>query len=211
MLRAVLGASLPALLLTVAAQAPPPSAQEKTDAAAMQKKVAAIVARAEQIEKQKPGAAVKPGATPLRTTFTDREANAYFKINGPEFLPAGVVNPEVAIDAGGRVNARAMVDLQKALQPSVFNPLSWIGGITEVTAAGTVRAENGKGTIQLERATLAGISIPKSVLQQVVSYYTRTPEMPNGFNIDEPFDLPSKIQSVETAKGQATVVQPALP
>ena len=73
---------------------------------------------------------------------------------------------------------------------------------------GTVRGENGKGQLQIERATLSGISIPKSVLQQVVSYYTRSPEMPNGFNIDEPFALPSKIRSVETAKGQATVIQP---
>ena len=77
-----------------------------------------------------------------------------------------------------------------------------------MTAFGVVRGENGMGTLQIERATLSGISIPKSVLQQVVSYYTRSPEMPNGFNIDEPFELPSKIRSVETAKGQATVVQP---
>ena len=71
-------------------------------------------------------------------------------------------------------------DLDKALKPSLLNPLSWFGGKTEVTAAGIVRAENGKGTIDLQSATLAGISIPKSVLQQVVSYYTRTPESPEG-------------------------------
>jgi hypothetical protein len=62
--------------------------------------------------------------------------------------------------------------------------------------------------LQLERATLAGVTIPKSLLQQVVSYYTRTPDTPQGFDIDKPFELPSKIQSVETARGQATVVQP---
>ena len=166
----------------------------------MRKKVATIVARGEQKTPLKP--------SPLRTTFTDREANAYFKVDGPDFLPAGVLDPQVTIDQGGKVSARAVVDLEKALGASAFNPLAWLGGKTEVTAMGTVRGENGKGQLQIERATLSGISIPKTVLQQVVSYYTRSPEMPNGFNIDEPFELPSKIRSVETAKGQATVVQP---
>jgi hypothetical protein len=198
MFRLALVVGLPALLLMSGA----PSAQDRSNADAdqMRKKLAAIVARGEQKTPQKPA--------PLRTTFSDREANAYFKIDGPEFLPAGVEAPEVTIDQGGKVSARAVVDLQKALNPSVFNPLAWLTGKTEVTAMGTVRGENGKGQLQIERATVSGISIPQSVLQQVVSYYTRSPEMPNGFNIDEPFELPSKIRSVETAKGHATVVQP---
>ncbi len=196
MLRVLL-VGLPVILLTAASQAP--QDRSKADADLMRKKLATIVARSEQKTAQKP--------SPLRTTFTDREANAYFKVDGPDFLPPGVLSPEVTIDQGGKVSARAMVDLEKALQASAFNPLSWLGGTTEVTASGTVRGENGKGQLQIERATLSGISIPKSVLQQFVSYYTRSPEHPNGFNIDEPFELPSKIRAVETAKGQATVVQ----
>ena len=201
MFRVVLLLGLPAFLLTASGQAT--QDRSKADADLMRKKLATIVARGEQKTELK--TAQKP--SPLRTTFTDREANAYFKVDGPDFLPPGVESPEVTIDEGGKVSARAIVDLDKALKPSVFNPLSWFGGKTEVTAVGVVRGENGKGTLQIERATLSGVSIPKSVLQQVVSYYTRSPEMPNGFNIDEPFDLPSKIRSVETLKGQATVVQ----
>ena len=103
------------------------------------------------------------------------------------------------------------VDLDAALKPkerSVFDPLAWVGGKTEVTASGVVRAQNGKGQLQLESATLGGISIPKSLLQQLVSYYTRTPEEPAGFDIDKPFDLPANITSVEISRGQAIVVQP---
>jgi hypothetical protein len=198
MLRLALVVGLPAFLLTAGS----PSIQDrsKADADQMRKKLATIVARAEQ--------KTTPKSTPLRTMFTDREANAYFRVDGPDFLPAGVMDPQVTIDQGGRVSARAVVDLEKALSASAFSSLAWLGGKTEVTAMGTVRGENGKGQLQIERATLSGITIPKTVLQQVVSYYTRTPEMPNGFNIDEPFELPSKIRSVETAKGQATVVQP---
>ena len=174
--------------------------KDVADAAAMRKKLTAIVERGEQPAGQK-GAA-------LRTPLVEREINAFFRVDGPAFLPAGVLNPQLTIDQGGKVSARATVDLDKALTPSVFNPLSWFGGKTEVTAAGIVRAENGKGRLELQSATLAGISIPKTVLQQVVSYYTRTPESPNGFNLDEPFELPSNIQRVDTARGVATVVQP---
>ena len=198
MLRVVLFVGLPAVLLAAAGQATPD--RSRIDSDAMRKKLTTIVARGESKTAQKP--------SPLRTTFTDREANAYFRVDGPDFLPPGVLNPEVTIDQGGKVSARATVDLDKAIKPSVFNPLSWFGGKTEVTATGTVQAAKGKGTLQIERATLSGVSIPKTVLQQVVSYYTKSPDMPNGFNIDEPFDLPSNIQSVETMKGQATVVQP---
>jgi hypothetical protein len=174
--------------------------KDVADAAAMRKKLTAIVERGEAPAVQK--------RTLLRTPLVEREINAFFRVDGPEFLPAGVVNPQLTIDQGGKVTARATVDLDKALTPSVFNPLTWFGGRTEVTAAGVVRAENGKGTLELQSATLAGISIPKTVLQQLVSYYTRTPESPNGFNLDEPFELPSNIQRVDTARGVATIVQP---
>jgi hypothetical protein len=172
----------------------------QADAAAMRQKLTGIVERGEQPARAK--------RTPLRTPLVEREINAFFKVDGPGFLPAGVVDPQLSIGQGGRVSARAIVDLDKALTPSLLNPLSWFGGKTEVTAAGVVQAENGKGSIELQSATLAGISIPKTVLQQVVSYYTRTPESPQGFNLDEPFELPSKIQRVETSPGLAVIVQP---
>ena len=198
MVRPVLYIVAPMLVLTAVVGAS--QDRSRTDAAAMRKKLATIAQRAESPRGQKP--------TPLRTPLPERELNAYFKVDGPEFLPAGVVDPQLTIDQGGKVSARAIVDLEKALTPSVFNPLSWFGGKTEVTASGVVRAANGKGQLDLHTATLAGVSIPKSMLQQVVSYYTRTPESPEGFNLDEPFELPANIHSVETARGLATVVQP---
>jgi hypothetical protein len=44
-------------------------------------------------------------------------------------------------------------------------------------------------------------------LQELVSYYSRTPEMPDGISLDKPFVLPAAIQTVETRRGAATVVQ----
>ncbi len=80
MFRVVLLVGLPAFLLTAAGQAT--QDRSKADADLMRKKLATIVARSEQKTAQKP--------SPLRTTFTDREANAYFKVDGPDFLPPGV-------------------------------------------------------------------------------------------------------------------------
>jgi hypothetical protein len=179
-----------------------------SDAASMKRKLEAIAARGAR----PPAKTTKPAASgALTTSFTDRETNAYFKVNGREFLPPGLENPQVTIEDGGRVRSRATVDLDvvlKTRERSMFDPLSWLTGKTEVTAVGLVRGANSKGTLQLESATLGGVPVPKTLLQQIVSFYTRTPEHPAGFDIDKPFDLPSNIRSIETRRGQATIVQP---
>lgn len=172
------------------------------DAARMLSKLVSIAERAEA-----PPAAAK---TPLRTSFTDREVNAYFEKHGPAFLPEGVADPQVVIEDAGRVQARAIVDLDAALKPkerSWLDPLAWVGGKVEVTAAGTLQASAGRGQFALERATLGGVAIPNSLLQELVSYYSRSPENPKGFSLADPFELPARIREVQTRRGAATVVQ----
>jgi len=191
------------VLLAGASVAPAQDAAARADAASMQRKLVAIVTRAEL-----PASTVKHPAQ--RTSFTDREVNAYFRVHGPEFLPAGVVNPQVAIAPAGRVRAKAIVDLDAALKPSErswLDPLAWLSGKVEVAGVGTLRAANGRGVFTLETATVNGVDIPPAVLQEIVSYYSRSPENPRGFVMHEPFDMPSAIQSVETVAGRATVVQ----
>jgi hypothetical protein len=51
------------------------------------------------------------------------------------------------------------------------------------------------------------VAIPRAVLQEIITYYSRSEEHPRGFQLDEPFELPSAIRAVETAPGRATVVQ----
>lgn len=192
-----------AVLLAGTSVAPAQDAAARADAASMQRKLVAIVTRAEL-----PASSVTHPVQ--RTSFTDREVNAYFRVHGAEFLPLGVVNPQVAIDRAGRVRAKAIVDLDKALKPSErswLDPLAWVSGKVEVTGAGTLHAANGRGVFTLETATLNGVDIPPAVLQEIVSYYSRSPEQPRGFQLHEPFELPSAIRAVETVPGRATVVQ----
>jgi hypothetical protein len=185
---------------TTVAVAQTPDAQ--TVATRMQRKLVAIVDFGER-----PANARRP---PQRTSITDAETNAFFAVNGPLFLPEGVSNAQLAIGAGGRVTARAIVDLDKTLRPkerSWLDPLAYLTGKVEVAATGTLKAAGGKGQFSLERTTIGGVSVPNTIMQELVTYYSKSDELPGGIRLEEPFDLPSRIQSVTTALGLATIVQ----
>lgn len=170
----------------------------RADGDRMAQKLAAIEAR---------GGARVGASVPLRTSFTDREVNAYFRYNGKDRLPPGVLNPEVTIENDSRVDASATVDLDSVRK----SQQSWMAGLlhgsVEVRVSGTIAAANGKGTLQIVSATLGGIPIPVSVLQDVISEYSKTPDNPTGFQLDKPFDLPENIREVRLARGTATIVQ----
>ncbi len=149
-------------------------------------------------------------ARPIETTFTDREANAYLTIEGPMFLPPGIANPRITAGAGGKVTARAVVDLDAvrlARPRSLLDPLAFVRGSLEVVASGAVMAEDGTGVAHLESATVGGVPVPQRVVQELLRFYTRTPDRPEGFGLDTPFELPAGIRGLTVEAGRATVVQ----
>jgi hypothetical protein len=70
-----------------------------------------------------------------------------------------------------------------------------------------LRTQEGKGRFYLASAEILGVPLPKPILQELVTFFSRTPENPNGFNIDAPFNLPAKIREVAVNRGEAVVVQ----
>jgi hypothetical protein len=70
-----------------------------------------------------------------------------------------------------------------------------------------LRAQEGKGRFQLVSAEILGVPLPKPILQELVAYFSRTPENPNGINMDAPFNLPAKIREVVVNPREAVVVQ----
>ena len=169
----------------------------------MQTKIDRVAATAEAA----PRAA---GAPPLITTFTEREVNAYLALDGPNFLPPGIAMPRVRLGDDNRVEARAIVDLdgvRRSRERSVFDPLAYITGSVEVVAIGTVEGRGGEGLIRYESATVGGVAVPKTVAQELLRFYTTTPERPRGFAFDEPFALPAGVRAVAVARGAATVTQ----
>jgi hypothetical protein len=114
----------------------------------------------------------------------------------------------------GRVAARAVVDLDAIAKrrssgraSGRFDVWSLVGGKVPVTVAGVLRTTGGTGTFEFESADVSGIPVPKTVLQELVSYYTRSTDNPRGVNLDEAFPLPASIQHVDVGAGQVVIVQ----
>jgi hypothetical protein len=144
------------------------------------------------------------------TTVTERELNSYLNIHAKDDLPAGVLEPYVWIVGEGRVSGRALVDLdqvRKQKERGWLDPAGYLTGRVPVRATGVLATRDGVGRFTLETAEVAGITIPNYFLQEIVTYYSRNPHLPEGFSMEEPFELPARIREVRVAKGQAVIVQ----
>jgi hypothetical protein len=188
------------LFITAALGAQP--GPSKADAARFQAKLSQIERNAEQPRKAK--------APPRTTQLSDVEVNAYFKYLAGAQVPVGITDPVLHAVGNGRVTGEATVDLDAVRtqkKRAWTDPLGYLTGKLPVTAAGTLATQNGVGRFQLESAQISGLSIPKSLLQELLSYYSKTKDNPAGINMDDPFQLPSGIQEIRIGQGVATIVQ----
>jgi hypothetical protein len=85
--------------------------------------------------------------------------------------------------------------------------MRYLRGRLAVRATGVLRATDGVAQLQLESADIAGVPIPKLLLQEIVSYYSRSAEHPSGFNLDDPVALPARIREIHVERGQAVIIQ----
>jgi hypothetical protein len=85
--------------------------------------------------------------------------------------------------------------------------MGYLTGRLPVTATGRLTTRDGVGRFQLESAAISGVPVPKALLQELLSYYSRTSANPDGINMDDPFQLPSRIREIRVGAGTATVVQ----
>jgi hypothetical protein len=144
------------------------------------------------------------------TQLTDLELKSYMHYHLKDQVPAGVVDPTLNALGDGRVRGAAVIDLDAVRKQKArgwTDPLSYMTGRLPVTAAGLLITQNGVGRFQLESAEISGISIPKSLLQELLSHYSKSAENPSGISIDDPFALPASITEIRVGKGEATVVQ----
>jgi hypothetical protein len=145
------------------------------------------------------------------TAVTEGEVNSYLRFSAGDQVPVGVTEPSIAIAGQGRLNGRAIVDLdvvrRKRSSGGLFDPMSYLTGRLPITAVGVLETHDGRGKFTLETAAISGVPIPKGFLQEIVAYYSRSADFPNGINIDDPFDLPAEIRKIEVQPGRATIVQ----
>src|SRR3954452_22721291 len=172
----------------------------RRDAELLKQKVAAITAHAD-----------KPTKAGRRTIVTESEVNSYLVYEAREQIPVGVVQPTITAVGPGRLSGRAIVDLdavrkQKA-PTSLLDPMNYLMGRLAVTAVGKLKTANGVGHFELESSSVGSVPIPKILLQEIISYYSRSPQKPGGIGLDDPFELPAKIREIQVDRGQAIIVQ----
>lgn len=145
----------------------------------------------------------------LLTPLPESEVNAWLAHQGAPQLPLGIREPVVRI-GDGRLTAEAVVDLdaiRASRDRTAFDPVRYLGGQLTVTAGGRVRSGGGTARVELESVTIAGVSAPVGVLQEVVRFFTRTADHPAGTSLDDPIALPYGIDELRLSPGLAVVVQ----
>ena len=145
-----------------------------------------------------------------QTVVSDAEINSYLRYHAQEQIPVGIVDPVLNAHGNGIVSGRAIVDLdavRKQKQRGWLDPMGYLTGRLPLTARGRLTTQNGVGRFELEAAEISGVTVPKTFIQELLSFYSRTPEDPDGINMDDPFELPAQIREIRVAPGAATIVQ----
>ena len=175
----------------------------RRDAARLQAKIDQITRNATHATLRRGGAA--------RTPITESEVNSYLRYELGDRIPAGVSEPWVALLDDGRLSGKATVDLARVAKSrktgGMLDPFSLLGGSLPVAVNGVLRTKDGIGSFALESVSISGVPVPTWMLQEIVSYYSKSESAPEGVSIDKPFVLPSGIREIQLARGQAVVVQ----
>jgi len=189
-----------ALLFAGGAVAPSRQAATRAEADRFLAKVDAITRFAE-----------KPAPKPLVTRITETELNAYLAYDARPHLPAGLTEPRVTVLPNLSVSGTAVVDLdairKQRQSRGWLDPLNYLGGTLAVAIVGRLEARDGQARFALESANVGGVPVPKVVVQELVTYYSKTDENPRGINIDDPYPLPARIREIDIRLGEAFVKQ----
>jgi hypothetical protein len=198
MRRSALFLLLPALVLPLQA-----ATVSRQSAEEFSQKIALIQRQGETATPQRAGA--------RRTRLTEDELNSWFMYRAEPVLPAGVSQPQITIVGDGRLAGQATIDLdavaKRRASSGAFDPLALIGGKVPVSVSGILHTRDGQARFEVQRAEMSGLPVPVTVLQEVLTYYSRSDERPQGVRLDDIFTLPANIRQIEVGQGQAVVVQ----
>jgi hypothetical protein len=146
-------------------------------------------------------------AEPSETEITEREFNAYLLHHFAHQLPEGVENPWIQFSDGPALAGATLdLDVLKQKMPE-STMLQYLSGRVPLELRARLHSEDGVGRFELESVTLSGLPIPLTLIQQLVTTYTKSPSRPNGFLLDEPFALPYGIDRVQILTGRMLLQQ----
>jgi hypothetical protein len=146
-----------------------------------------------------------------RTTLTESELNSWFAFRAQPLLPTGLTQPKVTIVGNGKLMGSATVDLEAIARErgkgGSLDVWSYLGGRLPLNVTGVLHTKDGQGRFELQAADISGVPVPKTLLQELLSFYTRSAAKPQGVRLDDPFALPASIKQIEVGQAQAVVVQ----
>jgi len=148
------------------------------------------------------------GQQPRRLVVTEAELNSFLNLGLQGGLPEGLDDLRVRMERD-RLAASATVDIDRVKEHmpplSPLNPLSFLSGRVPAQISGRLRTRDGFGSVELEEVRLGALSVPLTLVDQAVAYSTRTPQNPQGFDINAPFRLPYSIQRVRVRPGRTLI------
>ena len=146
-----------------------------------------------------------------RTTVTENELNSWFVYRAPALLPAGVKDPKIVAVGNGKLLGTVIVDLEDVGKSKSsggsLDAWKYLGGRVPISLSGVLKTKEGRGQFELQSAQISGIPVPRFLVQEIVTHYTRDDERPNGIRLDDQFALPASIKQIDVGQGQAVVVQ----
>jgi hypothetical protein len=146
-----------------------------------------------------------------RTEVSEDEVNSWFVFRARPYLPDGVTSPSVSMLGDGSMRGAATVDLEavgkRKSRGGMLDFWSLLGGKVPVEVTGTLRARDGRGQFEMKSAEVAGVPVPKALVQELVSMYTSSPDEKKPISLESSFELPAKIRSIDVGRGQLVVVQ----
>ena len=144
---------------------------------------------------------------PKRYNVTEEEANAYLLYRVSEHLPEEVTEPWVRFSQD-QVQGGAMLDM-KLLQTHLGEStlLKYLESEVPVEILARVRAEGGVGQVELESVTLAGFSLPQTLIEQLLSDAAKNPALPEGVRLNDVFPLPYGLTSARFRTGRVILRQ----
>jgi hypothetical protein len=139
---------------------------------------------------------------------SERQLNSYLNLTLAAQLPVGVSGLQLHL-AKDRLGAQAQVDLDRVrgqLPPGATGGLlALLSGTVPVELQGRLVATNGTARVEIEQASVGGVSLPSSLLAQMVSLSTRNARQPQGVDILAPFPLPWAAREIRLEPGRALV------
>lgn len=165
-----------------------------------------LARKLEQIEGALARAKGGKPALPRSVEVTEAELNSYLNLTlGPK-VPPELSEVAFRIEPG-RLAGTGFLDLDrlkaKAPPQGPWNPLNFLSGLVAVDLKTQLPSRDGMGSFAVDEVRLGGVSIPVSLLQQVVLTATRTRENPAGFDLSAPFRLPYAVRQVRLEPGRA--------